>query len=136
MGQGVGEGSRVAAPAWEAEINGSEGGARVYMDHPVSQEPSSISQAWAYLVTRSGAIHNSCMASGTRGASTPGYAEPIMDLRCMARGLVLDSTHEILNASALVPVQRRTTEMDTRHQSIITREASEETNGRGDVWKT
>lgn len=105
-----------------------------HMDQPVSQEPSSISQAWAYLVTRSGAIHNSCVASGTREARAPGYAEPVMALSCMAQDLVLDSTHEILNASALVPVQRRT-EMGEA-STYCHRGASEETNGRGDVWKT
>lgn len=114
-------------------VQRAEPGSR--MDHLVSREPSSISQARAYLVTRSGAIHNSCVSSGTREARAPGYAEPIMDLSCMAQGSVLDSTHEILNASTLVPIQRRTTEMGEastyRHWG-----ASEETNGRGDVWKT
>lgn len=99
-----------------------------HMDQPVSQEPSSISQAWVYLVTRSGAIHSSCVASGTGEARAPGYAEPIMDLSCTAQDLVLDSTHEILNASALVPVQRRTTEMGEA-ATYCHRGASEETNG-------
>lgn len=72
-----GGGLKVAVPAQEAEIvNGSEGRARVPMDHPVSQEPSSIHQAWVYLVTRSGAIPSSCVSSGTREARAQGMLSP------------------------------------------------------------
>lgn len=107
-----GGGLKVAVPAQEAEIvNGSEGRARI--PYGPSCQPRAILYPpgmglFSYKVRGNPQV---LRVIWDKGSQSSGYAEPIVYLSCVAQGSVLDSTHEILKANALVPIQRRTTEM-------------------------